>query len=96
MAMLMQCTFDNEVTFAAGLLPSFVQMFVMFPLGGQGIGGYHLGIAMPLFVILFNTVFWSFPAYAWFTATGNFYICHFVGDWQHIKLFSRLIAAAVV
>ena len=55
----------------AGLLPAAVQLLLIFPLSGKGVGGISLGYCMPLFVILFNTVFWSFPAYAWFTLTGQ-------------------------
>ena len=62
---------DAECLFPAGLLPAAVQLLLIFPLGGMSIGGVRLGYCMPLFVILFNTIFWSFPAYAWFTATGQ-------------------------
>ncbi|KAK9847605.1 hypothetical protein WJX84_011101 [Apatococcus fuscideae] len=56
--------------FIIGLLPAAVQLFLIFPLSGAGFGGISLGICMPLFVILFNTIFFSFPGYAWFTLTG--------------------------
>lgn len=56
--------------FVVGLLPAAVQLLLIFPLGGMSVGGVSLGYCMPLFVILFNTIFWSFPAYAWFTLTG--------------------------
>ena len=56
----------------AGLLPSLVQMFVVFPLATPyHIGGVGLGTLTPLFVIIFNTLGWSMPAYAWFCACGD-------------------------
>ncbi len=56
----------------AGLLPSLVQMFIVFPLATEfGIGGVGLGALTPLFVIIFNTIGWSIPAYAWFKLAGG-------------------------
>mmetsp|Transcript_37133 Transcript_37133/g.82613 ORF Transcript_37133/g.82613 Transcript_37133/m.82613 type:complete len:97 (-) Transcript_37133:563-853(-) len=49
-----------------GLLPSLVQLFVVFPLAtSAGVGGLGLGLLTPLFVLVFNTLGWSIPAYAW-------------------------------
>merc|ERR1711976_129486 len=54
-----------------GLLPSLVQMFLVFPLATPyGIGGVGLGAATPVFVLVFNTLGWSLPACAWFVLTG--------------------------
>lgn len=51
----------------AGLVPSLVQLLVIFPLSTPfGVGGVGLGAATPVFVLLFNTLGWSLPAYAWF------------------------------
>ena len=45
-----------------------MQCFIVFPLSTDfGIGGVGLGAAMPLLIFVFNTLGWSFPAYAWFT-----------------------------
>lgn len=53
--------------FLAGLGPSLVQLFVIFPLSTPfGVGGVGLGAATPVFVLLFNSLGWSLPAYAWF------------------------------
>ncbi|MEW5306708.1 MAG: hypothetical protein WDW36_009152 [Sanguina aurantia] len=50
-----------------GLVPSLVQLLVIFPLSTPfGVGGVGLGAATPVFVLLFNTLGWSLPAYAWF------------------------------
>mmetsp|Transcript_18824 Transcript_18824/g.52498 ORF Transcript_18824/g.52498 Transcript_18824/m.52498 type:complete len:161 (+) Transcript_18824:148-630(+) len=54
-----------------GLLPSLVQIFLVFPLATPfGIGGVGLGAATPVFVIVFNTLGWSFPACGWLVLTG--------------------------
>lgn len=56
----------------AGLFPSAVQMFVVFPNATPfGIGGVGLGKLTPLFVIIFNTLGWSMPGYFWFRLAGT-------------------------
>ncbi len=55
----------------AGLFPSAVQTFIVFPVATHfGVGGVGLGKLTPLFVIIFNTLGWSLPAYAWFLLAG--------------------------
>ena len=41
------------------------QLFIYLPHDGLGIGGVKLGAATPLYVLYFNTAFWSLPAYSW-------------------------------
>mmetsp|Transcript_7226 Transcript_7226/g.13112 ORF Transcript_7226/g.13112 Transcript_7226/m.13112 type:complete len:163 (-) Transcript_7226:358-846(-) len=54
-----------------GILPSLVQIFLVFPLTtGFGIGGVGLGAATPVFVLIFNTLGWSMPALGWLLMTG--------------------------
>lgn len=36
-----------------------------------GWGGVGLGGAMPLYVLIFNTLGWSLPAFWWFTLLGT-------------------------
>ena len=56
---------------AAGTIPSLIQIFLVFPLATDaGIGGVKLGILTPLFVLIFNTLGWSFPALLFFNQTG--------------------------
>jgi hypothetical protein len=60
----------------AGLFPSAVQMFIVFPNGTPfGIGGVGLGNLTPAFVLVFNTIGWSLPAYAWFRLAGGALAC---------------------
>jgi hypothetical protein len=55
----------------AGLFPSAVQIFIVFPVSTPfGVGGVGLGKLTPLFVVIFNTIGWSLPAYAWFRLAG--------------------------
>lgn len=61
----------GSVWWGPGVLPSLVQIFLVFPLSTPfGIGGVGLGALTPLFVLIFNTVGWSIPAYAWFKLAG--------------------------
>ena len=56
---------------AAGTIPSLVQIFLVFPLTTDaGVGGKKLGFLTPLFVEIFNTLGWSFPALVFFNQTG--------------------------
>jgi len=56
----------------AGLFPSAVQMFVVFPSATPfGVGGVGLGKLTPIFVLIFNTIGWSLPAYLWFRLAGT-------------------------
>ncbi|KAK9818045.1 hypothetical protein WJX72_006237 [[Myrmecia] bisecta] len=53
--------------FLLGCFPSLVQLFLVFPLNTDaGAAGLGLGTLTPVFVFFFNTVGWSFPAFAWF------------------------------
>lgn len=55
-----------------GLFPSLCMIFVVFPLQlHAGIGGIELGVLMPVYVLFFNTVGWSIPAYFWFSFVGT-------------------------
>lgn len=57
---------------SAGLFPSAVQIFVVFPSTTPfGTGGVGLGKLTPIFVIIFNTIGWSLPAYLWFRLAGT-------------------------
>ena len=57
---------------AAGIIPSLIQIFLVFPLTTDaGVGGVKLGILTPLFVLVFNTLGWSFPALVFFNQTGS-------------------------
>lgn len=38
---------------------------------GAGVGGVGLGALTPVFVLIFNTLGWSFPAYAYFRLNGE-------------------------
>ncbi|CAL5227307.1 g10244 [Coccomyxa viridis] len=54
-----------------GVVPSLVQMFLVFPLSTPfKVGGVGLGALTPVFVLLFNTIGWGIPAYAWFRLAG--------------------------
>ena len=56
----------------AGIVPSLVQMFLVFPLSTPfGVGGVGLGALTPVFVLIFNTIGWGIPAYAWFRLAGE-------------------------
>ena len=56
----------------AGIVPSLVQMFLVFPFSTPfGIGGIGLGALTPVFVLIFNTIGWGIPAYAWFRLAGD-------------------------
>ena len=56
----------------AGIVPSLVQMFLVFPLSTPfRIGGVGLGALTPVFVLIFNTIGWGIPAYAWFRLAGG-------------------------
>ena len=47
-------------------------MFIVFPNATPfGIGGVGLGNLTPAFVLIFNTIGWSLPAYAWFRLAGQ-------------------------
>lgn len=48
-----------------GLVPAAIAAFVVLPKDGDGYGGLELGAATPVFVLLFATLGWSIPAYAW-------------------------------
>ena len=56
----------------AGIVPSLVQMFLVFPFSTPfGVGGIGLGALTPVFVLIFNTIGWGIPAYAWFRLAGE-------------------------
>ena len=60
-----------------GLVPSLVQIFLVFPRTTPfGIGGVGLGNLTPVFVLIFNTIGWSIPAYAWFRLAGSSLMLH--------------------
>lgn len=42
-----------------------------YPSPRAGVGGVGLGALTPLFVLIFNTLGWSFPAYAYFRLNGE-------------------------
>ena len=49
-----------------------MQMFLVFPLSTPfKVGGVGLGALTPVFVIIFNTIGWGIPAYAWFRLAGE-------------------------
>ena len=55
-----------------GCVPSLVQMFIVFPVSTPfGLGGVGLGALTPVFVLIFNTIGWGIPAYAWFRLAGE-------------------------
>lgn len=55
-----------------GIVPSLVQMFLVFPFSTPfGVGGTGLGALTPVFVLIFNTIGWGIPAYAWFRLAGH-------------------------
>lgn len=56
--------------FLYGLIVAAVQIFIVLPHDGLGIGGRDLGNATPLWVTLFSTVGWSLPAYLWLYTIG--------------------------
>ena len=61
-----------------GLFPSAVQLFIVFPNGTPfGVGGIGLGNLTPAFVLIFNTLGWSIPAYAWFRLAGDRFVWQF-------------------
>lgn len=50
-----------------GLFPAFARLFVWFPfIDHQGVGGWDYGSATPVFTLIFFTLAWAVPAYAWF------------------------------
>lgn len=47
-------------------------MFIVFPVSTPfGLGGVGLGALTPVFVLIFNTIGWGIPAYAWFRLAGE-------------------------
>lgn len=66
------CVLPRPRRAAAGIPPSLVQLFVVFPLATNlGVAGLRLGALTPAFVLLFNSVGWSWPAYWWFVMAGE-------------------------
>jgi len=56
--------------FFYGLIPALVEIFFILPHDGHGIGGTGYGAATWVYVILFNTLGWSLPAYFWVYLIG--------------------------
>ena len=49
-----------------------MQILLVFPLTTPyGVGGVGLGALTPVFVLIFNTIGWSIPAYAYFRLNGE-------------------------
>ena len=55
---------------ALSLFPALVQLFVIFPQRGAGIGGAELGALTPL-VVLAATAVWGLAASLWLRITGR-------------------------
>ncbi len=55
-------------------------MFLVFPLSTPfKVGGVGLGALTPVFVLIFNTIGWGIPAYAWFRLAGEGF-CNYAQD----------------
>ncbi len=51
--------------------PTLVQLFYIFPhIAGKGTMGLQLGMATPLFVVLYNAI-WGWTAAVWLKASGD-------------------------